>query len=125
MKRQGLLTDRMPLIEALERETGQKAVYCGAPSFKYTVGSNTVYRDGSLKSDDTELIRKLEEDGLIEGITEAESISYPLDDFTGRSLVNLVNSMDRTNFDISGKLRALAILITIFSEVPKIRIRFG
>ena len=93
MKRQGLLTDRMPLIEALERETGQKAVYCGAPSFKYTVGSNTVYRDGSLESDDTELIRKLEEDGLIEGITEAESISYPLDDFTGRSLVNLVNSL--------------------------------
>lgn len=92
MKKQGLLTDRKKLVEALERETGQKAVYCGAPGFQYTIGNHTVLRDGSIETDDLELLRRLAAAGLVEGTTEEESISFPIGNFTGRSLVNLVNS---------------------------------
>lgn len=88
----GLLTDRKKLVEAVEKATGQKAVYCGAPGFKYTIGDHTVLRDGSLDTDDRELAGKLAEAGLVEGIQEEDCISFPTDGFTGRGLVNLVNS---------------------------------
>lgn len=92
MKVQGLLTDRKKLVEALERETGQEANYCGAPSFKYTVGDHTVLRDGSLESSDVDLIKRLVEQGVVEGIAEEDCISFPTEIFSGRSLVNLINS---------------------------------
>ena len=92
MKVQGLLTDRKKLVEALERETGQEAVYCGAPSFKYKVGDHTVLRNGSLATDDMELVKRLAEQGLVEGLAEESAISFPTDGFTGRGLVNLINS---------------------------------
>lgn len=92
MRVQGLLTDRKKLVEALERETNQTAIYCGAPSFKYTVSSHTVLRDGSLETKDVELVKRLAEQGLVEGIAEETGISFPIGGFTDRSLVNLVNS---------------------------------
>lgn len=92
MKVQGILTDRKKLVEVLEQESEKKAVYCGAPSFKYTVGNHTVLRDGSLVTDDVELVKRLAAQGLVEDVTEESSITFPLEAFTGRSLVNLVNS---------------------------------
>ena len=91
MKVRGLLTDRKKLVEALERDTGLEAIYCGAPSFKYTVGEHTILRDGSLDSTDAELIKRLSEQGLVESIAEDNGISFPTENFSGRSLVNLVN----------------------------------
>ena len=88
----GLLTDRKKLIEAVEQATGLKAVYGGAPGFKYTIGGHTVLRDGSLETEDAELVKRLMKEGLIEHEQEEEGISFPADGFTGRNLVNLVNS---------------------------------
>ena len=93
MKIRGLLTDRKPLIAALERETGIKAIYCGAPSFRYQVGDYAVLRDGSLEvtDADADLVNRLSVAGLIESpIAAQEGIFFPLDQFTGRALANLV-----------------------------------
>ena len=93
MKIRGLLTDRKPLIAALERETGIKAVYCGAPTFQYQVGDYSVLRDGSLQvtKADADLISRLSEAGLIEQpVAAQEGIFFPLEKFTGRALANLV-----------------------------------
>ena len=93
MKIRGLLTDRKPLIAALERETGIKAVYCGAPTFQYQVGDYSVLRDGSLEvaDADADLVNRLSEAGLIESpIAAQEGIFFPLNQFTGRSLANIV-----------------------------------
>ena len=86
----GLLEDRKPLIAALEKETGQKAIYCGPPGFHYKVGDHTVLRDGSLESTDEALMKKLASEGLVERTDEEAGIHFPLTDFTGRTLVNLV-----------------------------------
>ena len=51
----GLLTDRQPLIKSLERLTGIKAQYAGAPSFVYFVGKYKVTRNGDIEVDDSEL----------------------------------------------------------------------
>lgn len=95
MTRKGLLTDKQKLIHRLEEEIGERAVYSGAPTFSYTVGPYTVLRDGSLRVEepDEELLKKLAADGLIEGEKEQEvsCISFPVSDFQGKHLVNLVN----------------------------------
>ena len=92
MNCKGLLTDRKMLVKEIELETGLDAVYCGAPGFRYTIGGHTVLRDGSLSTEDLELVKKLAEKGLIEGPeTEETCISYSTEGFTGRNLLNLIN----------------------------------
>lgn len=95
---QGLLTDRRPLIEALESETGKAAGYSGAPSFRYQVGGYTVLRDGSIevpeeKADD-ELLRHLAQQGLIAWQPEQPAgISFDAASFTGRTMANIVKML--------------------------------
>ena len=96
MLRKGLLTDRQKLICRLEQETGFKAVYAGAPTFRYSVGPCTIFRDGSLEVPDgmadEQLLRKLEEEGIIESAEDlSKFISFPVDCFQGKQLVNLTN----------------------------------
>lgn len=97
MKIKGLLTDRQPLIKALERETGETAVYSGAPSFRYRVGNYTVLRDGSLEADeaaDAALLDRLAELGLLERLAAPRGrIAFSAENLTGRTMVNLVNTL--------------------------------
>lgn len=98
VKIKGLLTDRQQLITAIQEKTGLTAVYAGAPSFRYYIGNYTVLRDGSLLVDDdraeADLLEYLTETGLIEGIMKTESgIAFSTDGFTGRTMVNLVNTL--------------------------------
>lgn len=98
VKFKGLLTDRQPLIGALEQETASTAVYQGAPSFRYVIGDYTVLRDGSLEvadgRADRALLSRLASNGLIEAATdEPAGIAFELDSFTGRTLVNIVNTL--------------------------------
>ena len=96
MKLKGLLTDRKPLVEALEAETGEKATYSGAPSFRYQIGPYTILRDGTLETPekDDDLISRLSDLGLIEsGNRTAVGISFPTDTLNGIHMTNLVNSI--------------------------------
>ena len=98
MRLQGLLTDRQPLIRALEEATGQAADYSGAPSFRYRVGDYTVLRDGSIEvaedRADEELISHLEGKGLIVWQSKLpEGISCDTASFTGRSMTNIVKML--------------------------------
>ena len=66
----GLLQDRKVLIAALEKELGVRAVYGGAPSFRYFVGPYTVLREGELEAEDEVadygLLLRLSQAGMIE-----------------------------------------------------------
>lgn len=98
MKIRGLLTDRQPLIAALERETGQAAAYSGMPTFRYQIGPYTVLRDGSMEvagaKANTALLQKLEEEGLIERLADAPSgIAFDASGFDGRIMNNIVNAL--------------------------------
>lgn len=98
MKIKGLLADRKPLIRALEQETGATAIYKGAPSFQYQVGIYTVLRDGSLEVDDHDgdpaLLTALAVQGLLKRAAASQGgIVFSADGFTGRTMVNLVNSL--------------------------------
>ena len=98
MKRKGVLTDRWALISTLEREIGSTAAYQGAPSFRYVIGDYTVLRDGSLEvadgKADRALLSRLAADGLIEDDSdEPVGIAFQMDSFTGRTLVNIVNTL--------------------------------
>lgn len=61
------ITDRKPLVKALEEITGAKAVYMKTPTYAYTVDYFTVTREGNLVFDDMadseEVERVLEELG--------------------------------------------------------------
>ena len=98
MKFKGLLTDRRALISALEEETANAAVYSGAPSFRYSIGDYTVLRDGSLEvadgRADRALLTRLAARGLIEDTLDSPAgIAFQMDSFTGRTLVNIVNTL--------------------------------
>ncbi len=96
MKIKGLLTNRKPLITALEEKTGESAVYQGAPSFRYHVGFYVVLRDGSLEVPDDAidhvLLDTLADLGLVERTKmQPTGIVFSTSQFTGRTMVNVVN----------------------------------
>ena len=98
MRIKGLLKDRQPLIKQLSQETGIMAEYEGAPSFKYRIGPYTVLRDGSINVDDD-----LADRGLLQRLADLKLISlehsgnrqvaFATEGFTGRTMVNLVNTL--------------------------------
>lgn len=109
VKYQGLLTDRKPLIAALEHETGITAAYSGAPSFRYVIGDYTVLRDGNLEvadgKADRDLLSRLAGQGLIEDPSDVPTgIAFEMDSFSGQTMVNIVNT-----FASRGKLINKAI----------------
>lgn len=65
--------DKKETIKQLEEKTGLKAVYQGAPTFSYRIGSFTVNRDGSVVEDEDTL-----------------EISIPKENFTAQGLKNLI-----------------------------------
>ena len=91
MQIKGLVRDRHLLVDALSRELGELAMYCGAPTFSYRIGAYTVLRDGSIEADepDEELLSRLSAQGLIETAPpEGTPITVPLP--SGRVLTNLI-----------------------------------
>lgn len=99
MKITSIADDRKKIVKALEKATGQKAKYLGAPSFEYEIGPYTVDRAGDINVPDEEADQNALEEliarGLIINPEEADqtatAISLPMKDHDGRSLKNLVN----------------------------------
>ena len=48
MRIQSTAPDRKTLVNALAEHLGEEAVYCGPPSFAYTIGGVTVDREGQV-----------------------------------------------------------------------------
>ena len=48
MRIQATAPDRKTLVKALAEHLGEEAVYCGPPSFAYTIGGVTVDREGGI-----------------------------------------------------------------------------
>ena len=99
MKIASLTEDRKKLIKALEKATGLKAKYLGAPSFNYEIGPYTVDRTGELIVSDEEVDKEILQELITKELVfnpesaeqEATIISLPITDHDGRSLKNLVN----------------------------------
>lgn len=91
--------DRKVLVKELERRTGFKANYMGAPTFAFHVGPYEVNRNGRIEvkdeDADIELLRGLHMDMLVDSSwdPEAESfaITLPMEPHTDTSLVNWVH----------------------------------
>ena len=98
MKLASITDDRKKLIKELEKATGLKSKYMGAPSFEYEVGPYTVGRNGDITIENEEadeaVLEVLVAKELIVSPEDADQtvtiISLPMNDFDGRSLKNLV-----------------------------------
>ena len=99
MKIASLTEDRKKLVKALEKATGEKAKYLGAPSFDYEIGPYTVDRTGDITVEDSaadeNVLAELIAKGLVtipEGADQTATIIFiPMSDHDGRSLKNMVN----------------------------------
>lgn len=89
-------TDRTALIDFLERKTGQRAQYLGAPGFQYVIGPFTVLRNADIRTDDVSGERLLA-DLELRGFTEEKEkenergIVIPMDPDAVLPKVNLLN----------------------------------
>jgi hypothetical protein len=61
--------DRKALVEAIEKITGEKAVYKFVPTCAYEIGSITVDKTGGVNSEDEEKLKDLVESLREEGFT--------------------------------------------------------
>lgn len=97
MNIKSITENRKELVQQISEQTGIKAIYKGVPSCEYEIGQYTVLKDGNIEVDDNnadmELLGALESEGYIELPKDAIQISLPLEGHTGRSLMNLINSI--------------------------------
>ena len=93
MKFQTTAPDRKTLVKALAGHMGEEAVYCGPPSFAYTIGEVTVDREGEvILPDDLDgagIQQFLESKGWLAPVDRL-TISVPMEGLTAKTMHNLL-----------------------------------
>ena len=131
MKIASLTNNRKKIVKVLEEATGAGAVYLGAPSFGYSVGSYMVDRSGDITAEemDQEVIDYLVAKGIIAdpgADTSETTISLPMEGCEGRSLKNLVFMLHSKGALLGkavgkpGFYKVSEELITALEERPKL-----
>ena len=90
--------DRRTLVKKIAEHLQAESRYQGPPSFSYSIGPVTVERDGSISSEDAEVLEGLKpfllENGFIEPEVETDvdtlTISVPTEGMDGNQLRNLI-----------------------------------
>ena len=72
--------ERKALVAAISEVTGVEAKYIGAPSFAYSVGGNTITRDGTLEADGGEDIASLLAPLAERGFVPTEALNLTSED---------------------------------------------
>jgi hypothetical protein len=98
MRIQSTAPDRKTLVKALAERLGQTAVYCGPPSFAYTIGGVTVDREGAIilpEGVDPDGVQSfLVSKGWLEAApmvdSEIMTISVPAEGMTVKTMHNLI-----------------------------------
>lgn len=115
-------TDRNALISFLQKETGQRPKYMGAPTFHYIVGPYTVLRNANIETDPDDgnsLLDKLRKSGFADD-EEESGISVPFETETVTARMNLLNMVHARQYIISkaiGKNRAFHINDSFLKEM--------
>ena len=98
MRIQSTAPDRKTLVNALAEHLGEEAVYCGPPSFAYTIGGMTVDREGQVILPEDVDMTGIQSFLVSKGWLEAEpvvepdqmTISVPVDGLSVQTLRNLI-----------------------------------
>lgn len=89
--------DRRNLVKKIAEHLQAESRYQGPPSFSYSIGPVTVERDGSINSEDAEVLESLKpflmELGFIEPATDVLAISVPTEGMDGSQLRNLIHTL--------------------------------
>lgn len=89
--------DRKAMVQQISEHLRLEAHYQGIPTYSYTIGPLTVARDGSITSEDVELLAALKpfllEKGYIEQETDMLAIAIPTEDMNTNQLRNLIHML--------------------------------
>lgn len=104
--------ERREMVQAISKRLGSPAVYLRTPTYAYRIGGLTVERDGSIISDDDELLETLRPMLIERGwLTDAEAsvaktepteqdskitqmeLSFPVEDWTVPQLKNFLHTL--------------------------------
>jgi len=117
MRIQSTAPDRKALVKALAEHLGEDAVYCGPPSFAYTIGGVTVDREGVIilteDVDTTDIQGFLVSKGWLEpGQTpDRLTISVPVDGLSVQAMHNLILMLYSKQYLLGKALRTETIRI--------------
>lgn len=89
--------DRRTMVQKISEHLQAEARYQGPPTFSYAIGAVTVARDGSISSEDAEVLETLRpflmEHGFIETEIDTLAISAPTEGMDGNQLRNLIYTL--------------------------------
>ena len=115
MKFQTTAPDRKTLVKALAGHLGEEAVYCGPPSFAYTIGEVTVDREGEvILPDDLDgagIQQFLESKGWLAPVDRL-TISVPVEGLTVKTMHNLLLMLYSKQYLLAKAIRAETIQIS-------------
>ena len=117
MRIQSTAPDRKTLVKALAELLEQEAVYCGPPSFAYTIGGVTVDREGVIilteDVDTTDIQGFLVSKGWLEPEPEPDrlTISVPVDGLSVQAMHNLILLLYSKQYLLGKALREETIQI--------------
>ena len=118
MRIQSTAPDRKALVKALAEHLGEVAVYCGPPSFAYTIGGVTVDREGVIiltEDIDTTAIQSfLVSKGWLEPEPAPDrlTISVPVDGLSVQTMHNLILMLYSKQYLLGKALKEEAIKIS-------------
>ncbi len=115
MRIQATAPDRKTLVKALAGHMGEEAVYCGPPSFAYTIGEVTVDREGEvILPDDLDgagIQQFLESKGWLAPVDRL-TISVPMEGLTAKTMHNLLLMLYSKQYLLGKAIRAETIQIS-------------
>jgi len=117
MRFQTTAPDRKALVKALAEHLGEDAVYCGPPSFAYTIGGVTVDREGVIilkeDVDTTDIQSFLVSKGWLEPEPAPDrlTISVPVDGLSVQAMHNLILMLYSKQYLLGKALREETIQI--------------
>lgn len=119
MRIQSTAPDRKTLVKALAELLGEEAVYCGPPSFAYTIGGVTVDREGQVILPEDVDMTGIQSFLVSKGWLEAEpvvepdqmTISVPVDGLSVQTLRNLILMLYSKQYLLGKALREETIQI--------------
>ena len=107
--------DRKTLVKALAGHLGEETVYCGPPSFAYTIGEVTVDREGEvILPDDLDgagIQQFLESKGWLAPVDRL-TISVPMEGLTAKTMHNLLLMLYSKQYLLGKAIRAETIQIS-------------
>ena len=107
--------DRNTLVKAISEHLGQELIYNGPPSFSYSIGQLTIDREGGLilpeEMDKASIQAFLISKGWLEPELERLNISFPVEELSVKTLLNLISMLYSKQYLLSKAIKEATIQI--------------